>query len=83
MDAESERYFAAIRDSMKTDRASVPSSYDSKALGHVSAVKNQKQCGKIINNYFFKHLLLQGSCVAFSNMAAIETCFKKVSGAFG
>ena len=26
---------------------------------------------------------MKGSCVAFSNMAAIETCFKRVSGAFG
>ena len=30
---------------MKTDRAYVPYSYDSKALGHVSSVKDQKECG--------------------------------------
>lgn len=24
-----------------------------------------------------------GSCVAFSNMALVETCFKKVTGVFG
>jgi len=53
---------------MATSRASVPSSYSSVALGHVSPVKNQKQCG---------------SCVAFSNMALIETCFKRKTGAFG
>lgn len=27
--------------------------------------------------------LSAGSCVAFANMAAIETCFKKVTGVFG
>ena len=28
-------------------------------------------------------LLKSGSCVAFANMAAIETCFKKKTGVFG
>jgi len=49
-------------------RADAPASYSSKDLGYVSPVKNQKQCG---------------SCVAFSNMALVETCFKKVTGVFG
>merc|ERR1711881_671643 len=57
-----------FRRSMKMNRDATPASYDSTALGLVSEVKNQKQCG---------------SCVAFANMAAIETCFKKATGVFG
>jgi len=64
IDEASERYFNKFRFS----RASAPASYDSKALGDVSPVKNQHQCG---------------SCVAFANMALIETCFKKITGVFG
>ena len=52
----------------RKNRASAPASYSSVDLGYVSPVKNQKQCG---------------SCVAFSNMALVETCFKKVTGVFG
>jgi len=63
-DEASERYF----DKFRYSRASVPATYDSKALGDVSPVKNQHQCG---------------SCVAFANMALIETCFKKITGVFG
>merc|ERR1719309_694011 len=48
--------------------AAVPASYSSLSKGWVSPVKNQQQCG---------------SCVAFSSMAAIETCFKKATGVFG
>ena len=50
------------------ERAGAPAAYSSVDLGYVSPVKNQKQCG---------------SCVAFSNMALVETCFKKVTGTFG
>merc|ERR1712018_849885 len=68
VDFASEQYFANFRRSMKMNRDATPASYDSTELGLVSEVKDQKQCG---------------SCVAFANMAAIETCFKKATGVFG
>merc|ERR1712106_394474 len=46
----------------------IPESYSSVDDGNVSPVKEQKECA---------------SCVAFSNMALIETCFKKITGVFG
>merc|ERR1719193_110120 len=55
-------------EAVRMDRAAVPASYSSLSKGWVSPVKNQQQCG---------------SCVAFSSMAAIETCFKKATGVFG
>merc|ERR1719233_1986187 len=55
-------------DRFRYSRAAIPSSYSSVDLGLVSPVKSQKNCG---------------SCVAFSNMAMVETCFKKVTGVFG
>ena len=55
-------------DKFRYSRASVPYSVDSIKEGDVSPVKNQLSCG---------------SCVAFANMALIETCFKKKAGIFG
>merc|ERR1712055_761121 len=63
-DEESENYF----DTFRYNRASVPASYSSVDRGHVSPVKNQRQCG---------------SCVAFATMNTVETCFKKLTGVFG
>jgi len=37
-------------------------------MGHVTPARAQKRCG---------------SCVAFANMAAIETCFARLTGVFG
>lgn len=45
----------------------IPPAYDSTVLGYVSPVKAQGPCG---------------SCVVFTTLAVIETCFKKVSGEF-
>merc|ERR1711973_837429 len=55
-------------DRFRYSRVAAPASYSSVDLGNVSPVKDQKQCG---------------SCVALSNMALVETCFKKVTGVFG
>lgn len=55
-------------DKFRFSRSFVPDSYSSVDLGYVSPVKNQKTCG---------------SCVAFANMALIETCFKKLTRVFG
>ena len=46
----------------------MPTSFASTEKGNVSPVKNQHQCG---------------TCVAFANIALIETCFKKITGVFG
>ena len=53
---------------LSRSRVSIPGSYSSVDLGLVSPVKNQMQCG---------------SCAAFSSLAVIETCFKKLIGVFG
>ena len=47
---------------MRQDRASTPSSYDARAKGLISPVKNQKSCG---------------SCAVFSATSVVETCLYK------
>jgi len=63
-DERSEKFYDAYRYS----RQSIPASYNSVSLGHVSPVKSQGSCG---------------SCAAFATMGLVETCFKKVLGVFG
>merc|ERR1711892_307993 len=55
-------------DKFRYSRAAIPDSYSSVDEGNVTPVRNQGYCG---------------SCVAFSNMAAIKTCYKKITGVFG
>ena len=62
---ESRLFFSNLRGDYAD---SIPSAYDSTALGHVSPVKSQKDCG---------------SCAAFTTIALIETCMKRVSKEFG
>ena len=49
----------------RLNRQNVPESYDARALGLVTPVRSQGSCG---------------SCTAFANMAAVETCFAKKLG---
>jgi len=55
-------------DTLRYSREAVPEEYNSVEEGISTPVKNQKYCG---------------SCVAFSNIAVIETCFKKLTGVEG
>jgi len=55
----------AYFDRLRYNRAQLPESYSSVDLGYVSPIKSQETCG---------------SCVAFASMAAIEICFKKITG---
>ena len=64
-DERSEKFFSRYRYSRQ--QASVPDSYDARALGLVTPVKSQGSCG---------------SCTAFANMAAVETCFAKKLGKY-
>ena len=80
MDERSERYFSLLRES----RESIPSSYSSLDLGIVSPVKHQVSGVKVC--HVKCRLLVQkrcGSCVAFSNMALVETCFLRLTGQVG
>jgi len=54
-------------DHEESESVPVPASYDSVKMGHVTPVRDQNLCG---------------SCVAFASMAAIETCFTRVTGVF-
>ena len=55
----------AYFDRLRFNRATLPASYSSLDKGWVTSIKSQEECG---------------SCVAFASMAAIETCFLKVTG---
>ena len=62
----------------------MPASYSSVDLGLVSPVKNQVWIMFLRSPFLTLYSQKQcGSCVAFSNMALVETCFKKVTGKFG
>ena len=64
-DAGSEKYPVSMLDSVASHSTYVPSSYDGRDYGYLTSVKDQAD---------------GGNCWAFSGIATLEACIKKITG---